>query len=136
MPRSEPMGSDNIAPWGSPTRMRVLAVVTVVGGLLLAVVGLDLIAQHHNGGWAIFAFGGGALLLMGIGDHGPHGETSGQGLTISMTHVIVGAGTHAARTRWPEASPIPRKWRQTSPGLSTCRTRDSAGALPCPQCGH
>jgi hypothetical protein len=65
MPRSEPIGSDNIAPWGSPTRMRVLAVVTVVGGLLLAFVGLDLIAQHHNGGWTIFAFGGGALLLMG-----------------------------------------------------------------------
>jgi hypothetical protein len=66
VPQPEPVSPDNIAPWGSPIRMRVLALVTVVLGLLLALVGLVLVLQHHKGGWTIFTFGGGALLLMAI----------------------------------------------------------------------
>jgi hypothetical protein len=52
---------NNFAPWGSPTRMWVLAVVSVGGGILFAVMGISFATVHHRAvGW-FFAVSGLAI---------------------------------------------------------------------------
>jgi hydrogenase-4 membrane subunit HyfE len=56
----------NLAPWGSRTRMRALATVSILAGLSLAVVGLVLVGQHRKGAWIIFGIGAAAVVLKAL----------------------------------------------------------------------
>jgi ABC-type bacteriocin/lantibiotic exporter with double-glycine peptidase domain len=48
---------NNLAPWGSPSRMRILAIGTVIGGIAFVVIGLVLVlVNHHPVGWVFVAF--------------------------------------------------------------------------------
>jgi hypothetical protein len=61
--RESSISAPNYAPWGSPARMRVLAAISIVGGLSLAIVGVLLLLQsgpgthHRTAGWLLLALG-------------------------------------------------------------------------------
>jgi peptidoglycan/LPS O-acetylase OafA/YrhL len=61
------VGNDgNLAPWGNRRRMRILAAVSVLAGLILCVAGLVAVGQHHKGAWTIFGIGAAGLVLMAV----------------------------------------------------------------------
>jgi len=53
----------NLAPWGSPLRMKLLAIVAIGGGILLVIAGIVVLAMGQGGthrqglGWTLLIIG-------------------------------------------------------------------------------